>query len=95
MEGKIPNTQNLVKRPDFTPSVPEIKKMCQIYMYSTNQHSFEQGDNKISTSLLTGIMKELTETRLSKLAKNVLTSDNKYRSKLIYPLLYQVFEDFL
>lgn len=69
MEGKIPNTQNLVKRPDFTPSVPEIKKMCQIYMYSTNQHIFEQGDNKISTSLLTGIMKGINRNKIIKISK--------------------------
>ena len=38
-------------------------------MYSTNQHSFEQGDNKISTSLLTGIMKGINRNKIIKISK--------------------------
>ena len=95
MEGKIPNIHNLVKKSDFTKSAPKIKNMCQVYMYSTNQHSFEQRDNKISTGRLTDAMKDINRNKIINIGRNVLTGDNGYRNKLIYPLLYQVFKVFL
>ena len=45
----MPNTHNLVKKSNFTMNFTEIKKMCNIYMFSTYRHSFYQRDNKIYT----------------------------------------------
>ena len=63
-------------------------------MYSTNQHSFEQRDNKISTVRLNDATKENNRNKIINITRNVLTGDNGYQNikKLIYPLLYQIFQ---
>ena len=85
VESKILNTHNLVKKSDLTSSIAEIKKkMCQIYMYSTNQDSFEQRDNKFSTRRLTDATKEVNRNKIIKICRNVLNGDNGYQNKLVY-----------
>ena len=49
--------------------------MCHIYIYNTNQHSFEQRDSNIFTGRITDSAKEinrLAETRLSALPETFL-----------------------
>ena len=47
-------------------------------MYSKNQHTFEQRDNKISTVQLTDATKENNRNKIINITKNVLIGDNGY-----------------
>ena len=60
-------------------------------MYSTNQDSFEQRDNKFSTRPLTDATKEINRIKIIKVSKNFLNGDNGYQNKVVYLHMYQFF----